>query len=222
MQLQAFLPFRIARLAAKTTAAVAQIYSERFGLTRDEWRVLAATGEAQDQPTRAIAEQTGLDKVAISRAASSLEDRGLIQRWEDRRDRRIKMVRLTREGGRTLADIERLAQAREAYLLDGLTEQEREVLERVIVKLADRAEALADPAFADRCRPDCTGDCQAHAASEEIEARIEVQADAAASHAADAQDNREVRHAAASQSVNSPVALRGTQSATRFRRAAVH
>ncbi|MEC9432430.1 MAG: MarR family transcriptional regulator [Pseudomonadota bacterium] len=234
MQLQAFLPFRLARLAAKTTAAVAQVYGEKFGLSRDEWRVLAAAGEAEDQPTRAIAEQTGLDKVAISRAASSLEDRGLIQRWEDRRDRRIKMVRLTREGGRVLSDIERLAQAREAYLLDGLTENERQVLETIIEKLSERAEILSDPAHSDRCRPDCNGECladqdgdadeagdAADRPAEEplIEARIEVQEQADTS----ANINGASSHAAAAGQPNKATsALRGTDVGNRFRRAAMH
>jgi DNA-binding MarR family transcriptional regulator len=161
MQLQAFLPFRIARLAAKTSAAISQIYGERFGLTRDEWRVLAATGEAEVQPTRAVAEQTGLDKVAISRAASGLEDRGLILRTEDRRDRRIKMLRLSPRGAEVLAEIERVARARETYLLDGLSPREREVFEAAVEKLSLRAETLAAPETGDKCRPDCGGGCKA-------------------------------------------------------------
>ena len=238
MQLQAFLPFRLARLAAKTTAAVAQIYGEKFGLSRDEWRVLAATGEAENQPTRAIAEQTGLDKVAISRAASSLEDRALIQRWEDRRDRRIKMVRLTREGARVLTEIERLAQAREAYLLDGLTEAEREVLETAIVKLSERAEILADPNHADRCRPDCDGECltdldaeaEADAARADsraevrIEDRIAVQQDAETGERMAAKEipGTVGARGGAGQNSNNPIGLRGGADTPRYRRSAVH
>ncbi|SDW72556.1 DNA-binding transcriptional regulator, MarR family [Albimonas donghaensis] len=236
MQLQAFLPFRLARLAAKTTAAVAQIYGEKFGLSRDEWRVLAATGEAENQPTRAIAEQTGLDKVAISRAASSLEDRALIQRWEDRRDRRIKMVRLTREGARVLTEIERLAQAREAYLLDGLTEAEREVLETAIVKLSERAEILADPNHADRCRPDCDGECLTEPdldpdaalaesrAEVRIEDRIAVQQDAETGEPMAAKEISGTVGArgGAGQNSNNPIGLRGGADTPRYRRSAVH
>lgn len=142
MLLQAFLPFRIARLAARTSAAISQVYADSYGLSRDEWRVLAATGEAESQPTRAIAEQTGLDKVAISRAASALEDRGLIRRTEDRADRRIKILRLTREGADALKEIERQVRAREQYLLEALTAEEQALLEGAIEKLCARAEAL--------------------------------------------------------------------------------
>ena len=142
MLLQAFLPFRIARLAARTSAAVSQVYADAYGLSRDEWRVLAATGEAESQPTRAIAEQTGLDKVAISRAASALEDRGLIRRTEDRADRRIKILRLTREGAEALKEIERQVRSREAFLLEALSPEEHAALESAIEKLCRRAEEL--------------------------------------------------------------------------------
>jgi len=142
MLLQAFLPFRIARLAARTSAAISQVYADAHGLSRDEWRVLAATGEAEAQPTRAIAEQTGLDKVAISRAASALEDRGLIRRTEDRADRRIKILRLTAEGAAALEEIERQVRDREAFLLEALTPEEQAALESAIEKLCARAETL--------------------------------------------------------------------------------
>ncbi len=140
MQLNAFLPFRLARLAARLTASISEIYGVRYGLSRDEWRVLTATGAAQTQPTRAIAEQTGLDKVAISRAASRLEERRLIWRGADRADRRIKNLSLTREGAAALDEIERLARERESWLLEPLSAEERETLERLLTRLAERAE----------------------------------------------------------------------------------
>lgn len=140
MQLNAFLPFRVARLAARLTASISEIYGVRHGLSRDEWRVLTAAGAAPTQPTRAIAEQTGLDKVAISRAASRLEERGLIWRGADRTDRRIKNLSLTQDGAAALEEIERLAREREAWLLEPLSAEEREVLERLLTRLAERAE----------------------------------------------------------------------------------
>ena len=159
MLLNTFLPYRVARLAQQMTASISQVYADRFGLTRDEWRVLAATGEAKSQPTRLVAEQTGLDKVAISRAASSLEDRGLIRRNEDRHDRRIKILGLTEAGREMLAELERVVKARESYLLEGLDERERAAFDDMIDKLHARAEALSDPEVAQRCRPDCEGGC---------------------------------------------------------------
>lgn len=160
MPLENFLPTKIAALSQRVSEAIAQVYGERFGLTRDEWRVLSAAGRATAQPTRAIQETTGLDKVAVSRAASGLEDRGLIRRTEDREDRRIKIVQLTEEGRRTVEELERIARAREAFLLEGLGLDEVRRLETMIETLTERAEALGRPETKGRCRPDCEGACE--------------------------------------------------------------
>lgn len=160
MLLEDFLPYRITALAQRVGEAIAQVHGDRFGLSRDEWRVLAAAGEAERQPTREVQAATGLDKVAVSRAASALEDRGLIHRTEDRSDRRIKILSLTEDGAETLAEVERVVKAREAYLLDGLAREERRLLDSLIAKLTSRAEAFGVPETASRCRPDCSGACE--------------------------------------------------------------
>lgn len=160
MQLDAFLPFRLVRLSARVAEAVSQVHGKRFGLSRDEWRVLAALGAGEAQPTREVTAETGLDKVAISRAASALEDRGLIRRTEDRGDRRIKILKLTREGSKVLAELDRVMRAREDFLLEGLTEAERGTLDAILARLTERAEALVAPETAHRCRPDCSGACE--------------------------------------------------------------
>jgi len=95
MQFQDFLPTRIAALSESVGEAIARVHVDRFGLSRDEWRVLDAAARHDGGPTRTIQEATGLDKVAVSRAATALEDRGLIRRTEDRADRRIKIVHVT-------------------------------------------------------------------------------------------------------------------------------
>jgi len=139
-------PNVISQVAGRIGAAVAQVHQGRFGLSRDEWRVLSAIGRAEGEPTRVIAEITGLDKVAISRAATSLEDAGLIARSEDREDRRIKILRLAPRGRETLDGIASQMRERERFLLDGLDPLERSLLDRILSKLGARAEALASGA----------------------------------------------------------------------------
>ncbi|MEM6439296.1 MAG: MarR family transcriptional regulator [Pseudomonadota bacterium] len=144
MQLYDRLPHRIARLASLVGSAISDVHLGRFGLNRDEWHVLCAVGEAEGRPTRVVAELTGLDKVAISRAATGLEDRGLIQRREDRTDRRIKILHLAPEGRETLEAAAEQIATREAFLLDGLDPLERSMLDQVMGKLDARAQALMD------------------------------------------------------------------------------
>jgi DNA-binding MarR family transcriptional regulator len=160
MQFETFLPDRIAALSARVAEAIVQVHGERFGLSRDEWRVLDAAARRDGEPTRAIQEDTGLDKVAVSRAATALEERGLIRRTEDRADRRIKIVHVTGAGADLVAEVERIVRAREAFLLEGLEDSDRRVFERVLGRLTERAEALSHPETKGRCRPDCEGACE--------------------------------------------------------------
>ncbi|MFO7855684.1 MAG: MarR family transcriptional regulator [Paracoccaceae bacterium] len=160
MQFHDFLPTRIAALSERLGEAIAQVHDDRFGLSRDEWRVLDAAARHDGGPTRAIQEATGLDKVAVSRAATALEDRGLIRRTEDRADRRIKIVHVTGRGADMVQEVERIVRAREAYLLEDLEDAERSAFERILGLLTERAERLGRPEPKGRCRPDCEGACE--------------------------------------------------------------
>ena len=45
LKLQSFFPYQLAVLAETVSRAMAQVYAERFELSRDEWRVVAALYE---------------------------------------------------------------------------------------------------------------------------------------------------------------------------------
>ena len=143
MNLQAFLPYRLAVLSEAVSRCVSQVYGERFQLTRDEWRVLAALAESDAMKSTAAALYTTLDKMQVSRACGRLEGRGLIRRDEDPEDRRNKILRLTPEGRDLLDQVVPLVQAREADLLQALDFQERLALEQVLDKLLARARSIS-------------------------------------------------------------------------------
>jgi len=141
MNLQQFFPYRLAVLAEVVSRAIAQVYSERFDLGRDEWRVLAALVPGPMRTADVIAHTT-LDKMQVSRAVARLEAAGLVARDADPDDRRARVLRLTTAGRALFRRIAPLAQAREAFLLDALDDAERDVLDRAIDKLNARARLL--------------------------------------------------------------------------------
>ena len=151
MRIDAYFPYRLVHLARAVDESMTSLHATRFGLCPDEWRVLSAAAEVDPAPTRDIAELAGLDKVAISRAASKLEERGLIRRHEAREDRRIKIIHLTPAGKKVVEDAEAIVREREAWLLEGLTPQERALVSGMIDKLTERADALCNAAL--RSRP---------------------------------------------------------------------
>ena len=142
MDLQQFFPYRLARLAEVVSQATAQVYSERFDLTRDEWRVLAALVDAGTVKTAQVLERTTLEKMPVSRALASLEKAGLVERSPDPEDGRGQLVRLLPSGRSLYRRIVPMVQAREAYLLEALEPSEREVLEKVFDKVLQRATQL--------------------------------------------------------------------------------
>lgn len=143
MNLQAFLPYRLAVLSEAVSRCVSQVYGERFQLSRDEWRVLAALAESDAMKSTAAALHTTLDKMQVSRACGRLEGRGLIRRDEDPDDRRNKILRLTPNGRRLLDQVVPIVQAREADLLQALDPQELQALEQTIEKLLARARGIS-------------------------------------------------------------------------------
>ena len=94
MDLSSFLPYRIAVLSESVSQCIAQVYRERFGLTRDEWRVLAALADAGKVKTSAVIASTTLEKMQVSRAVSRMERDGLLERLPDPDDGRGWLLRL--------------------------------------------------------------------------------------------------------------------------------
>lgn len=142
MDLQRFFPYRIAVLAEAVSRCVAQVYRDRFGLTRDEWRVLAALADCGTVKTARVIEHTTLEKMPVSRAVTRMERDGLIERLPDPEDGRGWLLRLKPAGRGLYQKIVPVVEAREAFLLEVLTLEEREVLERALAKVLERARAL--------------------------------------------------------------------------------
>lgn len=136
LDLQQYFPYRLARLAEQVSLAVAEVYAERFALSRQEWRVLAILGARREIATKEIGALTTLDKMQVSRAVQGLEARGIVSRKHDPDDRRELIVSLTEDGRALYRRIVPYALEREAKLLAVLTPGEIEVLDRAMRKLS--------------------------------------------------------------------------------------
>ncbi|MDR3467240.1 MAG: MarR family transcriptional regulator [Xanthobacteraceae bacterium] len=142
LDLQRFFPYRLAVLAEEVSRTVAQLYADRFDMTRQEWRVLAAVAANRQMAAKEIAEYSTLDKMSVSRAVAALEAKALISREEDPADRRNKLLTLTPSGRAMYQKIVPLVRAREDYLLGALSPTERDMLDDILNKLTSRARDL--------------------------------------------------------------------------------
>jgi DNA-binding MarR family transcriptional regulator len=131
--------YRLAVLADRVSLAVARVYEDRFGLSRAEWRVIAALAANERMTAKELGPYSTLDKMQVSRAVQLLEASGYIERQEDESDRRSKILRLTPGGQALYRQIRPLVVAQENYILGMLKPQERAALDDVVDRLRERA-----------------------------------------------------------------------------------
>lgn len=131
-----FVPFRLNRLAAEVSSALADEYQERYGLDIPAWRVLATLGFRKDAcSAQYVAECTRTHKSTISRAVTSLMKRQIVERVENEADRREFRLRLTRKGRALYEEIFPRLLLREQEILACLSTQERRDLVTLLGKL---------------------------------------------------------------------------------------
>jgi len=135
LELEDFLPYRLAVLAHKTSRELSGVYGERFGLSIPEWRILANLGRCGPLYAGELAERSSMDKPKVTRALQRLEAAGIVQRAVDAQDRRQVSLALTRRGRAMFRDIAALALAWEKQFLSPLSKAERRTLDRVLIKL---------------------------------------------------------------------------------------
>lgn len=142
LDLDAFVPYRLSVLTNRVSSAIARRYSERFGLSIPEWRVMAVLGGTPGLSARDVASRTAMDKVQVSRAVASLMRAKRVARGGDAEDGRITRLSLTAKGRAIYDEIVPLALHLEDVLLSALTEDERDSLDRVMRKLTERIARL--------------------------------------------------------------------------------
>ena len=98
LTLEDFLPYRLSYTANLVSELVAEAYRAFFQLSIPEWRVIAHAAEHDGISQQEICRRTRMDKVAISRAAVALRQRGLLARQSNERDRRSHLLTLSSEG----------------------------------------------------------------------------------------------------------------------------
>ncbi len=142
LDMPAFFPYRLAVVAEAVSQTMAAVYADRFALTRQEWRVLAALADRGPATATEVAEYSTLDKMQVSRAVAALEARGAVVRSPGAEDRRTKTLVMTPGGRDLFAAIVPLVLERQERLLAGFSPDERAVLATTIERLLDSAGRL--------------------------------------------------------------------------------
>lgn len=137
LELDRFLPYRLSVLSNRISQDIAALYGTRFGLTVTEWRILAVLGRYPDLSATEVAERTAMDKVAVSRAVTSLLADGRVKRQLHGEDRRRSVLELSAKGYMVYDEVAPLALAYERRLLEGLRDDERAALDRLLTRMEE-------------------------------------------------------------------------------------
>lgn len=143
IELETFLPYRIAVLANVMGAAIASAYVERFNLTIPEWRVIAVLTRYPGLSAREVAQKSHMDAVAVSRAVNRLLRAGRLRRAIARDDRRRSVLQVSEAGAMVYREVAPMALEFERSLIDALPAPERAAFDQAIGVLIQRAESLS-------------------------------------------------------------------------------
>lgn len=141
IRLENYLPYRLSVAANTVSSIVARAYQERFDLSVWEWRVIAVLSENATMTAQQICEATATDKVTVSRAIRSLNERGLVKRRESPQDRRARNVALTEAGTQMYQQIAPIALEYEASILKALSPDEHALLITLLKRLEEEAKS---------------------------------------------------------------------------------
>ena len=86
LDLQKFLPYKLSIVTNKVSSKLANIYSDRFGLSIAEWRVMAVLGQNCNLSADEVCAMTEMDKVSVSRAVTKLLEKKLLVRKFSKED----------------------------------------------------------------------------------------------------------------------------------------
>ena len=142
LKLESFIPYRMSVTSNRISRVIASIYSARFGLSIPEWRVIATLGDRNEETARDLVERTAMDKVAVSRAVSSLVKKKLVRRNAVQHDGRITLLRLSPAGRRVYEEIGPLALNLEKEVLDNLSEEDEQTLHRILDQLGTKLDEM--------------------------------------------------------------------------------
>ena len=140
--------FLLKRLGFAAKEQAMKAYEE-VGLHPYHHAVLVALSEGSHETQGAIADALGYDRGQLVGLLDELEERDLVERRRDPKDRRRHLVQITAEGKRTLRNLRALAGQLEAEFLAPLSDKERARLHSLLLRLAEKHEPGCAP-FASR------------------------------------------------------------------------
>jgi DNA-binding MarR family transcriptional regulator len=118
---------------------------EETGLHPYHYGVMLVLDEGSRETQGSIAAALGYDRGQLVGLLDELEEQGLVERKRDPNDRRRHIVRLTSEGKKALRRLRALAKQLEDDFLTPLSDDDRQALHSLLLRLAEVHEPRCMP-----------------------------------------------------------------------------
>jgi DNA-binding MarR family transcriptional regulator len=118
---------------------------EETGLHPYHYGVMLVLDEGSRETQGSIADALGYDRGQLVGLLDELEEQGLVERKRDPNDRRRHIVRLTSEGKKALRRLRALAKQLEDDFLRPLSDDDRQALHSLLLRLAEVHEPRCMP-----------------------------------------------------------------------------
>jgi DNA-binding MarR family transcriptional regulator len=118
---------------------------EETGLHPYHYGVMLVLDEGSRETQGSIADALGYDRGQLVGLLDELEEQGLVERKRDPNDRRRHIVRLTSEGKKALRRLRALAKQLEDDFLTPLSDDDRQALHSLLLRLAEVHEPRCVP-----------------------------------------------------------------------------
>ncbi len=108
-----------------------------FQITAVQYSLLTALFEHGQMDQNTVALEIGLERSSVAEVLPRLEDRGLIERSPSERDKRVKLVKLSRKGRSLVQRMDAAVRRAHARTIEALPEAERDLFMLQLVRLVE-------------------------------------------------------------------------------------
>ena len=133
------LNYQLKHLLNLGGAPAIRLCEGRYGVTRQEWRLVAALTEGGAMSPSSLAERVDFDPARVAKTLASLVDKGFVRRVPNTDDRRRASVATTAAGKRLYAQLFPQLASINRRLMEVLDEKEASLLEDFLSRLTERA-----------------------------------------------------------------------------------
>jgi DNA-binding MarR family transcriptional regulator len=130
------IQFLTARARSRGTGHANALLKAELGLKVSHFSVLSVAANGTNPTQRELSEFLDLDPSQVVALVDVLEQRGLVERLTDPKDRRSRMIAVTNEGHRVEQRGYELTEASDREVLARLTAAEREQLRELLTRIA--------------------------------------------------------------------------------------